>query len=183
MDKKNRIIEAAAEIVMSDGIKQLTLARVASETLQTKQGVLHYFSNMQELIKALIEWCDDRYLKGYLNRIDTVKPHPGRTPRIYTQTVVETYGDGSNKRDSVAAALYATASKTELAGAAYAVSYDRLKDDCYADGGDVGEALSIITTFDALCLGSAITHRLSPGDRDLIWNNLEQRIKKLEGDV
>lgn len=182
MNKKMLIIHAAADLAVKQGMDFLTLAHVAEAAGLTKQGVLHYFPTMKALLAALVSWCDQRYLEAYLQKIGTIPPRPGRTPRTYVETVVETYGDGSSERDRVAAALYATATRTELAGTAYIVSYDRLRSDCHADGGDIGEALSIITTFDALCLGSALTHNLTPEDRDLIWNNLQQRLKKLEGE-
>ena len=182
MDKRARIIEAAADIIVSHGAEHLTLARIAEAIGLTKPGVLHYFSSMEELLAAIVAWCDQRYIEAYQAKIKTTTPHPGRTPRIYMDTVVETYDDGSSKPDAVAAALYATASRTELAGTAYTVSYDQLRQDCYTDGGDIGEALSIIMAFDALCLGSALSHQLTRADRGLIWNNLRQRIQLLEGE-
>ena len=181
MDKKQSIIEAAAEIVVNEGMKSLTLSRLAREVGITTPGLLYHFANMEEVMAALVAWCDERYLHNYLKQIKDVAPYPGRTPEIYMKTVVETYGDGTSKPDIVAAALYASTTKAALVGTTYAVSYDRLKSDCFDDGGDVGEALSLIVAFDALSLGSALAYRFNPYERSLMWEALQRRVQAMKG--
>ena len=180
MTSKKAIIETAADIIVREGAENLTLSRVAQATGLSKPGLLYHFPSMKELLKEIVAWCDERYLDAYLGIIDTFEPSPGRTPKVYMQSVVTTFGNGSAKTDSVAAALYASASRTSLTDSAYVISFDRLRADCLADGGDLGEALSIIIAFDALCLGSALVHRLSREERGTIWTNLQSRVEILQ---
>lgn len=168
-------------MIVAKGADDLTLAHIAEVVGLTKAGILHYFTSMNELVKAIVDWCDDRYVKAYLEMINTTLPYPGRTPEVYLQTTAEIYGDGTKQQDAVAAALYASGANASLVTQTYLRSYDRLKADCYADGGDIAEALSIIMAFDALCLGTAFGHRLSSQEQTAVWTNLQKRIEILKG--
>lgn len=176
MDKKSQILEQTAQLIVDEGLGQLTLAKVAKKVGLTNAGLLYYFPNMTELKLAVIRWCDERYSRAYLEAIKNVDPYPGRTPAIYLETMALTYADSSNPADMAAGILYASGD-TDLLISAYQNSYDRLKADCYADGGNVSEALSIIMAFEAMCFG--VSMDLDENERRNIYSTLLDRAKNL----
>ncbi|GAA0374108.1 TetR/AcrR family transcriptional regulator [Bacillus horti] len=55
MSKKEKLLEAAANIIEEKGITQLTLEAVAAEAGVSKGGLLYHFHTKDELLKALNE--------------------------------------------------------------------------------------------------------------------------------
>ena len=179
MDKKSQIVQLAAKIIAEEGISKLTLSRIAEAASLTKAGLLHHFPNMDTLKEAVLRWCDERYTRAYTQAIDTVPPYPGRTPEIYLKTMAETYAQDGGIADAAGAALYAAASEKSFVTQAYENSYERIKADCRADGGDYGEALSIIMAFEAMCFGTFST-QLTDTERDTIYQSLVKRAEQLK---
>ena len=179
MDKKSQIVQLAAKIIAEEGVSKLTLSRIAEAASLTKAGLLHHFSSMDALKEAVLRWCDERYSRAYLQAIEATSPYPGRTPAIYLKTMAETYSQDGGIADAAGAALYAAASERSFVAQAYENSYERIKADCRADGGDYGEALSIIMAFEAMCFGT-FSSQLSDTERDAIYKSLVKRAEQLK---
>ncbi|MEM8918517.1 MAG: TetR/AcrR family transcriptional regulator [Pseudomonadota bacterium] len=56
------ILDAAAELVESEGIRQLSMERVALHAQISKSLIYKYFDNIQELLRTLLE-RESRYLR------------------------------------------------------------------------------------------------------------------------
>jgi AcrR family transcriptional regulator len=68
---KDRLLDAAAEVVRRDGPQALTLDAVAAQAGVSKGGLLYHYGTKRELIEALV----DRWLTEFQNDIDAAGPH------------------------------------------------------------------------------------------------------------
>lgn len=180
MDKKSQIVELAAKIIVEEGVARLTLSHIAAKAGLTKAGLLYHFPTMQDLKIAILRWSDERYSQAYLDAISSVDPYPGRTPEMYLKCMSELYTASDSLADKAAAALYAAQGETQFVAGAYQNSYERLKADCHADGGNVGEALSIIMAFETMCFGTGFGIRLTEEEQQAVWDSLLERIRLLK---
>ncbi|MGE5612061.1 MAG: TetR family transcriptional regulator [Bacillota bacterium] len=59
---RDRLLKAAAQVVVRDGVQSLTLEAVAREAGVSKGGLLYHFHSKSDLISAVVEqlgsWCD-----------------------------------------------------------------------------------------------------------------------------
>lgn len=64
-DTREKILTAASELVLHDGINQLTLEAVAQAAGLSKGGLLYHFPSKDALIKAMVEY----YLNTFESRL------------------------------------------------------------------------------------------------------------------
>lgn len=56
-DTRSKIIRAACDLLVKEGVRALTLERAAEHAHLSKGGVLYYFSNKQDLIEAIVRYA------------------------------------------------------------------------------------------------------------------------------
>ncbi len=59
-ETRRRLVDAALEVVRSQGVQGLTLQRVAAEAGLSKGGLLYHFSSKEELVTALLHDAMER---------------------------------------------------------------------------------------------------------------------------
>jgi AcrR family transcriptional regulator len=67
---KDRLLDAAAEVVRRDGPQALTLDAVAAQAGVSKGGLLYHYGTKRELVEALV----DRWLTEFQDDIDAAGP-------------------------------------------------------------------------------------------------------------
>jgi len=82
---KAKLLDAAAEVVRSDGVSNLTLDRVAEAAGVSKGGLLYHYGTKQELIAAML----DRTLVRADTQLDELANSNGRTTGAFAQAYLD----------------------------------------------------------------------------------------------
>jgi AcrR family transcriptional regulator len=109
MSKKNpietreKLIQAAAQLVMVNGINRVTLEQVALEAGVSKGGLLHHFPNKQALLSGLMEQVG-RVFKARLEKFMgfETSDQPGRLARAYIRASFEYEADELQLTNAIA---------------------------------------------------------------------------------
>lgn len=171
---RDALLDAAETVATSQGVARLTFDAVATEAGVSKGGLLHYFTNKDQLIEAMVVRAADGWRKCYMEAYASVPEGPGRMVRgmlkhcftdaeTWTEQLRRSYG-------SVFAALAQTPSLVEPMRTAYEELYRHIE----ADGLPPGVAEAIITAIDGLWLLWVL--RLRPVDQGA----MDQMRKALE---
>ena len=84
---KSRLLDAAAEVVRSDGVSNLTLDRVADTAGVSKGGLLYHYGTKQELVAAMLSRTLSR-ADARLNELADLSDHEtGTFARAYLDYV------------------------------------------------------------------------------------------------
>src|SRR6187431_1550791 len=78
---RNRLLDAAEEVVLHHGIGGLTLLAIARQCRLSKSGLLHHFSNKDQLIDAMVERKVATWQADVDASIERESPGPGRVAR------------------------------------------------------------------------------------------------------
>ncbi len=108
---KNRILDAAEQIILRDGVARLTLEAVAAEAALSKGGVLYHYRSKDELIRGMIARLQERF-EAEMRRLEAEDPCPtGRRARAYFRTALRHRHAGAGVcADELATALLAAVS-------------------------------------------------------------------------
>src|SRR5580698_1324857 len=87
-DTKRRIIDAAEEVVLRDGVARLTLDAAAAEAGLSKGGVLYHFPSRDALVAGMVGKIIEEFDADieYLREADG---GPGSFTRAYIQATME----------------------------------------------------------------------------------------------
>ena len=115
--KKNRpasqtretIFEACSQILKRDGLINLTLQAVASESGISKGGLLYHFATKKDLIEALFEYHNNIFEERLLELVSAEGESPGAYLRAYAKASVEQMADPENAK--LYASLFAAEEK------------------------------------------------------------------------
>jgi AcrR family transcriptional regulator len=115
LDTRWRILCAAEDLVIRDGVAKLTLDAAAHEAGVSKGGVLYHFPSRAALVSAMVE----RFVVGFdadLERNGALSGRPGDFARAYLKSTLAPSEDPADGRErSLGAALLAgVASDPEL---------------------------------------------------------------------
>lgn len=98
---KERLLDAAAEVLLSDGAESLTLEAVATRAGVSKGGLFYHFPTKQALVAAMV----DRLIGAFDAALDQAGERPGDFLRAYVAaTIPERHTPSA---DRVTAALLA----------------------------------------------------------------------------
>lgn len=86
--QRNRLLDAASELVTRDGAIALTLDAAAAQAGVSKGGLLYHFPTKAALIEALIEADLDRFERAVDARAAT-DPRPGAWARAYVDATFD----------------------------------------------------------------------------------------------
>lgn len=78
-NKKSEIISVARDIMLQEGIEQLSIRKIASRIKQTPGIIYHYFNNKEEILDLIVE-------QGYQNIIEIIRiPTEGTVEEIFVK--------------------------------------------------------------------------------------------------
>jgi AcrR family transcriptional regulator len=109
MSKKNpietreKLVQAAAQLVVSKGINRVTLEQVALEAGVSKGGLLHHFPTKQALLSGLMEQVG-KVFKARLEKFMGLETsdQPGRLARAYIRASFEYEADELQLTNAIA---------------------------------------------------------------------------------
>ncbi|WP_088053306.1 TetR/AcrR family transcriptional regulator [Virgibacillus dakarensis] len=104
-DTKYKILKAAADIVQTDGILDLTLAAVAKKAGVSKGGLLYHFSSKNALIEGMIQHS----LQSYTERIKKEAAHDSLKKGKWTRSFIKETFQQSTSNENMDAGLMAAA--------------------------------------------------------------------------
>jgi len=119
-DTRARIITAAEDVVLTDGVARLTLEKAAARAGVSKGGVLYHFPTRSALVAAMVARLTDDF-DAALARHQQHPEHPGRPGGFVRAYVAESFalpqGELEERGERLGAAvLAAMASEPELLG-------------------------------------------------------------------
>ncbi|MHA7811968.1 MAG: TetR/AcrR family transcriptional regulator [Phycisphaerales bacterium] len=79
---RDRILQAAEEMVQQRGLNGVSFAQLAKAVGLSKPSVFHHFPNKEALAKALVQLCQDKYGAEYGGIIDSDATAPEKLQRI-----------------------------------------------------------------------------------------------------
>lgn len=82
---RERILEAAEQVVMAVGAGNLTLDAVATAAGVSKGGLLYHFANKEALLKGMV----DRHMDQEAVRVDARHAELGGAPATYLRAFIE----------------------------------------------------------------------------------------------
>jgi AcrR family transcriptional regulator len=107
-DTKGRIIDAAEEVVLRDGVARLTLEAAAAEAGLSKGGVLYHFRSRDALVAAMV----DKIIEEFDEDIEHIlkgDSGAGSFTRAYIQATMAPSAPRPDREDRLGAALIAAA--------------------------------------------------------------------------
>ncbi|MEV5326800.1 TetR/AcrR family transcriptional regulator [Nonomuraea sp. NPDC052634] len=101
---KDRLLDAAADVLLSQGAESLTLEAVAKRAGVSKGGLFYHFPTKQALVAAMVE----RLTKSFDDTLARAGDRPGDFLRAYVEaTIPERHTTATAPADRVTAALLA----------------------------------------------------------------------------
>jgi AcrR family transcriptional regulator len=112
---RDRLLDAAATVVMRDGAQALTLDAVAEEAEVSKGGLLYHFRSKRELVEGMVE----RWLAQFQEEMDAADP-------AFVRGYVKASGSAGNELGMLAA-LVADPSLLVAVRRQYGIWQDRVE--------------------------------------------------------
>ncbi|GAA3036346.1 TetR/AcrR family transcriptional regulator [Streptosporangium longisporum] len=100
---KERLLDAAAEVLLSEGAESLTLEAVAQRAGVSKGGLFYHFPTKQALVAAMVE----RLTKAFDDALAQAGDAPGDFLRAYVRATIPERHTTAAPADRVTAALLA----------------------------------------------------------------------------
>ena len=128
---RNRLLDAAADVVTTDGIAGLTLERVAEEAGTSKGGLLYHFASKRDLIMALAE----RALAETDATLEDLARASGRSTGAFAAGYLDFVTSGQHAETDSAASIFAAAAHDQEYLAPSQAQFDRWQQRLLADDG------------------------------------------------
>jgi AcrR family transcriptional regulator len=173
-DTKARILVAAEDVVVRDGVARLTLEAAATEAGLSKGGVLYHFPTRDALVAAMVDKIIEEFDRDIESHIgpDAV---PGSFTRAYIRATMAPASAQPDREDRLGAAVIAAAA----AQPALMVPLQRAADRWQARLEDDGLDPAVATLLRLACDGLWLCDLFglappSPALRDAVGDRLEQ---------
>lgn len=102
---RSALLDAAAEVVRSDGVSNLTLDRVADAAGVSKGGLLYHYGTKQELVAAVLERTLDRAAA----QLDSLAAANSRSTGSFAQAYLDYVRSGQPAELDSATGIFASA--------------------------------------------------------------------------
>jgi AcrR family transcriptional regulator len=131
-ETKGRILDAAEEVVLRDGVTRLTLEAAASEAGLSKGGVLYHFPTRDALVAGMVGKIIEEF-DADIEQEMGAGDGPGRFTRAYIRATMAPSAGRPDRQDRLGAALIAAAAAEPVLLEPLQVAADRwqarLEDD------------------------------------------------------
>ena len=107
-DTKKRIIDAAEEVVLRDGVARLTLDAAAAEAGLSKGGVLYHFPTRDSLVAGMVDKIIAEFDEDIEREVED-GGGPGAFTRAYIRATMAPSSTRPDREDRLGAALIAAA--------------------------------------------------------------------------
>jgi AcrR family transcriptional regulator len=134
-DTKIRILDAAEEVVLRDGVARLTLDAAAAEAGLSKGGVLYHFPTRDALVAGMVDKIIEEFDRDIDRRLRDDR-EPGCFTRAYIGATMEPSAPRPDREDRLGAALIAAAAAQPDLMAPLQQAADRWQDRLEHDGLD-----------------------------------------------
>jgi AcrR family transcriptional regulator len=149
---RDLLLDAAETVAAREGVSRLTFDAVAAEAGVSKGGLLHYFTNKDQLIEGMVRRAAEGWRLHFTSAYENASPGPGRMVRGLLQgcfTDAQSWTEELRRSySSVFAALAQNPGLVEPMQEAYRELYGYLQ----ADGLPDGVAETLATAIDGLWL-------------------------------
>ncbi len=105
---KARILDAAEEVVLRDGVARLTLDAAAAEAGLSKGGILYHFPTRDALVAGMVAKIIEEFDRDIEHRLED-DSEPGCFTRAYIGATMEPSAPRPDREDRLGAALIAAA--------------------------------------------------------------------------
>ncbi len=162
-DTRRRIIDAAEEVVLRDGVGRLTLDAAAAEAGLSKGGVLYHFASRDALVAGMVDRIVDEFDGDLAEKMGDATS-PGAFTRAYIRSTLEPGRAERTREDRLGAALIAAvAAQPELIRPLQR-AFDRWQARIEADGIDPARATLLRLAADGLWLSQLFGVAAPPAD-------------------
>jgi AcrR family transcriptional regulator len=173
-DTKRRIVDAAEEVVLRDGVGRLTLEAAAHQAGLSKGGVLYHFATRDALVAGMVERIIEEFDRD-LDRARGDDDTPGAFTRAYLRATLAPGGDERAREDRLGAALIAAAAAQPELIRPLQHAFDRWQARIEDDGIDPARATALRLAADGLWLSELFGLATPPPDlRDRLGAELER---------
>lgn len=175
---RDKLLDAAADLVTREGVQNLTIEAVAAAADVTKGGLIYHFKTRDDLLAALIE----RMVQEW-----DLPPHPqharpdadGSLKVLLTGLTDVTFDMSEERRRLLTNMLAAASSHPHLLGPVQAL-YARVYEGISQYGPQAGQAMILAAATDGIALLELLNlHRFTPQQRQAMREALESAIREL----
>jgi AcrR family transcriptional regulator len=106
---KRRIIDAAEEVVLRDGVARLTLDAAAAEAGLSKGGVLYHFPARDDLVAAMVDKIIEEFDEDMERHLEDDDEGAGSFTRAYIRATMAPSAPRPDREDRLGAAVIAAA--------------------------------------------------------------------------
>lgn len=147
---RERLLDAAEELVARDGVGMLTLERVAAEALVSKGGLLYHFPSKEALIEGMVERQLREINDAFEMALRTEAPDPGRATRAMVRA---SFGPATRpkerERRTAVALLAAVVTRPGLLDPVRE-AYRRWTKQLIEDGLPAGRSVAVLAALDGM---------------------------------
>ncbi len=175
--KKNKILIAAADIVMKQGVARLTLEAVANKAGISKGGLLYYFPNKEALIKGMVDELTHIYTKNINKYVLMDNEDTGKWIRAFVKTTFNAQQDGFERNSALLGAVFTNPELLEK----FQTFYKDMQKQFENDGVDPIRSIIVRLATDGLWLAEIFG--LAPLDKTMkerIYNELISMLREGE---
>lgn len=149
---RQRLLEAAAQVITQQGVANLTLDAVAQAANVSKGGLLYHFPSKEALVQGILQYLLDSFgarLQAELARSTEPPAAPGRWLRAYIRASFAEPGSAAGD-DVVSAALAVAVASDPALLQALRSAFGQFRDQALHDGLDPVQADLIRLATDGL---------------------------------
>ena len=150
---RDRLLSAAEQVVLRDGVQSLTLEAVAREAGVSKGGLLYHFPSKSEMILAIVERLATRCEAEHGRALETDDRTPGAFTRAYLSARARPIDP---KEEPIHTALLAAAGTDPEYMEPFRKRLREWQNRLENDGIDPATASIVRLAIDGLCLGSLL---------------------------
>lgn len=127
--KRNKILKAASDVVITQGVARLTLEAVAKEAGVSKGGLLYHFPNKEALIKGMVDELTDTYFKSIKENVLVDNRDIGKWSKAYVKTTFDELEDGLEMSSALLGAIFTNPELLEKLKSFFADMQERIEND------------------------------------------------------
>ncbi len=175
---RQRLLSAASQIIIRDGVNSLTLDAVAHSAEVSKGGLLYHFPSKDLLIQGIVQ----QLLEDFDKRMEDELEHAGEpvgTPGRWLRAYIRATLSGIPYEQEVSAALSVAIAAEPKLLESLKNAFERMRDHADHDGIDPAVATLVRLSVDGLWFSDVL--QLAPLDPAVRVSLIERLIRLTEG--